>query len=46
MFSDNTADFSRIAKVSSLYVDKILHKVHIEVDEEGTEATAATGKLF
>jgi serpin B len=39
-FSD-TADFSGIAP-GNLFIDAVLQKAYIDVDEEGTEATAAT----
>ncbi len=41
---DEGADFSRMAKTASgeLFIDKVLHKTHIEVDTEGTKAAAVT----
>lgn len=38
------ADFTELAEcqVGDIYVDKAIHKTHIEVDESGTKAAAAT----
>ncbi|MCD6117869.1 serpin family protein [bacterium] len=41
-FSPSDADFSGICKSYDLYIDEILHKSFIKIDEKGTEAAAVT----
>jgi serpin B len=41
-FSDIQANFSKINSTEQLFITKVKHKTFVEVDEEGTEAAAAT----
>ncbi|XP_043283181.1 uncharacterized protein [Venturia canescens] len=46
LFDPDNADFTGIVQFPRIFIKKIIQKAVIEIDEEGTEAAAATGAIF
>jgi serpin B len=45
-FDPNNADFSGMTTEERLLIDEVIHEAYIAVDEEGTEAAAATAVVM
>lgn len=45
MFEPHLSDLSGLSSVERLHVSHVIHKAHVSVNEQGTEAAAASGVL-
>ena len=45
-FDPNGADFKGMTTAEKVFISAVIHKAFVKVDEEGTEAAAATGVVM
>lgn len=46
IFDSEKVDFTTLGNIRNLTLEKVIHKAFVEVNEEGTEAAAATVLAF